>query len=66
MIADLKKAVSKAEKLSKERQKAIADLILDEIKWETAFQNSQSELSILAEEAGEEYKMKKTKPLKLE
>ena len=65
MVAELKKALKEAEKLSKEKQRAMADLILDEIKWELSFQNSQSELSMLAEEALGEYKAKKTKPLKL-
>lgn len=65
MVAELKNALKKVEKLSKEKQKAIAEMILDEVKWELSFQNSQSQLSGLAEEAIHEYKLKKTKPLKL-
>ena len=65
MVTELKKALKEAEKLSKEKQRAMADLIIDEIKWDLSFQNSQSELSQLAEEALDEYKAKRTKPLKL-
>jgi len=66
MVAELKKALKEAEKLSREKQKAVADLILDEIKWDSSFQNSQSELASLAQEALGDYKSKKTRPLKLD
>lgn len=66
MVSELKKALKKAEKLPKEKQKAIAEIILDEIQWDLAFQNSQEKLAFLAEEALIEYKSKRTKPLKLD
>ena len=44
MVAELKKALKEAEKLSREKQKAVADLILDEIKWDLSFQNSMPQV----------------------
>lgn len=61
MIAELKEVMSKVEKLDNEEQKQIAKLIEDEIKWENIIQNSQSQLSNLAQEALSEYKAGKTK-----
>ena len=58
MIDELKKAVEKVENLSKSEQQVMAQLILDEINW--------VQLSILAQEALEEYKSGKTKPLQFE
>lgn len=65
MISELKKAIEKAEKLSEDKQRIIADLIINEIGWDDSFKQSQDKLSILAEEALEEYKKGKTKPLDL-
>jgi len=51
MIAELKEVISKVEQLDNEEQKQIAKLLEDEIKWESTLQNTQSELSNLAQEA---------------
>ncbi|MEJ7677932.1 MAG: hypothetical protein WKG06_08730 [Segetibacter sp.] len=56
MIAELKEVISKVEQLDNEEQKQIAKLLEDEIKWESTLQNTQSELSTLAQEALSEYK----------
>ncbi len=61
MIAELKEVMSKVEKLDNEEQKQIAKLIEEEIKWESTIQNSESQLSNLAQEALSEYKAGKTK-----
>jgi hypothetical protein len=66
MIDELKKAVEKVENLSKSEQQVMAQLILDEINWDQTLANSQVQLSILAQEALEEYKSGKTKPLQFE
>jgi hypothetical protein len=66
MISELRKALKKAEKLPKEKQKVIAEIILDEIQWDVSFQDSQQKLMVLAEEALVEYKTKKTRPLTLD
>ena len=66
MIEDLKKAVEKVENLSKSEQQIMAQLSLDEINWDQSLANSQVQLSILAQEALEEYKSGKTKPLQFE
>lgn len=58
--------MKKAEKLPEEKQKVIAEIILDEIQWDVSFQDSQQKLMVLAEEALVEYKAKITKPLKLD
>jgi hypothetical protein len=62
MTEELKKAINKVEKLPEEKQNYIAELILDEIKWDYTFQSSLDKLSTLAEEALLEYKTGKTKP----
>lgn len=66
MIAALKLAMEKAEKLSEKEQEAIAKLILDEVEWNKTFANSSDQLSMLAHEAVEEYKKGKTKPMSFE
>jgi hypothetical protein len=66
MIDELRKAVEKAEKLTKGEQQIMAQLILDEINWDQTLANSQQQLSFLAQEALEEYKAGKTKPLQFE
>ena len=63
MISELKKAIEKADKLSAKEQKVMAPLILDEISWEQTFENSQRQLSTLGQEALEDYKKGRTKPL---
>jgi hypothetical protein len=63
MTDELKKAVQRAEKLPEEQQKIIAELILDEIEWDIAFQSSSEKLSTLAKEALGQYKTGKTKPM---
>lgn len=63
MSEELKKAIDKAKQLPESQQKALAEMILNEIEWELSFQSSQSTLSSLAKEALSEYKDGKTKPL---
>lgn len=61
MVAELKEVISKVEQLQDEEQKQIAKLLEDEIQWATTFQNTQDQLSNLAQEALAEYKAGKTK-----
>lgn len=63
MVDELKKAMSKAGKLPEKQQKLIAELILDEIEWDRAFQSSSENLSMLAKEALTDYKTGKTKKM---
>lgn len=56
MVAELKEVISKVEQLQDEEQKQIARLLEDEIKWDTTFQKTQSQLSNLAQEAVQECK----------
>lgn len=63
MVNELKKAWDKAKNLRESQQKALAELILNEIEWERSFQASDGKLSMLAKEALSEYKENKTKPL---
>ncbi|GBE36650.1 hypothetical protein BMS3Bbin07_00799 [bacterium BMS3Bbin07] len=69
MTTLLKKAFDKVSRLPQSEQEAIAALILDEIaseqKWDDLFAKSQDKLSQLADEALEEFKKGKTKPLDL-
>jgi hypothetical protein len=65
MVSELKDAVKKAEKLSIKDQKAVANIILDELTWNQSFVTSQKQLSKLAEEALVEYKKGDTKPFEL-
>ena len=57
--------MDRAGKLPEKQQKAIAQLILNEMEWDRGFQSSQEKLSILAEEALTDYKSGKTKPMDL-
>jgi polyhydroxyalkanoate synthesis regulator phasin len=65
MVEELKNAMTKAGKLPENEQKRIAELILDEIEWDSAFQSSPEKLSTLAKEALADYKTGKTKPMDL-
>lgn len=55
MIDQVKRAIEQIEMLPVDRQLEIAQLILDELKWNETFERSQNELSTLAREALEEY-----------
>lgn len=66
MVVELKKALKQIENLSVKRQRELAALILDEIKWDKTFGGTQSELEQLAAEAMGEYRARKTKPLKID
>ena len=63
----LNKAFEEASKLPEFEQNTLARWLIDEIisekKWEKAFAESESMLDTLANEALEEYKQGKTKPL---
>jgi hypothetical protein len=63
MVEELRKALDKAKQLPENQQRALAELILNEIEWESSFQSSPEKLSSLAKEALSEYKDGKTKPL---
>ena len=63
MTDELRRAMTKAEGLSSDRQKLIAELILDEINWDDTFQSSSEKLTALAKEALTDYKAGKTKPM---
>jgi hypothetical protein len=65
MVTELKKVLKEVEKLPVKKQKAIAEIILDEIKWDLTFQNTQGKLSDLANEAILEHRSRKTRPMKL-
>ncbi len=66
----LEKAFEEASKLSELEQNALAKLLLNELtaekKWEKAFVSSEDILSRLADEAIEEHKQGKTKPLDID
>ena len=56
MIDQLKKAIHQIEKLPENKQIEIANLIQDELSWDTTILLSQDELASLANEALKEYK----------
>ena len=60
MIDEVKKAVEQIEKLPRDQQVEIARLIQDELGWDETFQNSQKELSTLADHALREHHDGKT------
>lgn len=64
MIDQVRRAMEKIEKLPPKRQREIAQLIQDELRWDNILTQSKDELSILAKEALSEYKAKKTSPNK--
>ena len=55
--------MAKAEKLPAKEQKVIAQLIEDELSWDKKIRGTEDQLSKMAEEALEEYRKGKTKPL---
>ena len=67
MTKALEEALKEASKLSETDQDALAEAILAEIRsekaWEEAFASSQDVLERLAEEAIEEHRSGRTKPL---
>jgi len=67
MTSLLEKAVKKVSKLTTNEQDEIAKIILDELEdedvWYKKFKNTQTNLSVLADEAREEYNSGKTKPM---
>ena len=66
----LKKAFEEASKLPELEQNALAKQLLNELttenKWEKAFASSEDMLSRLADEAIEEHKQGRTKPLDID
>ncbi len=60
MTTELKEVISKVEKLGDNEQREIAKMINDEIEWDEAFNNSKSQLSILAQQAINEHLSGKT------
>ena len=61
MVTELKEVLLKLEKLNDEEQMKIAKLLQDELAWQKSLDNSQEQLSQLANEAIGEYKSGKTK-----
>jgi len=66
MTTLLKKAIDAANHLNDDEQDSIAQIIIDELedeqRWNKSFDNSQKKLSLLANEALEEYRSGKSKP----
>lgn len=60
MIEELDRLLKKVAMLSPERQRDIAAIIASELKWDSQFSQSETELSKLASEASQEYESGKT------
>ena len=65
MTKNLEKAFEHLESLPNKDQNAIAELIMQELKWKKSFSENQHELANLAQEALVEYKKGKTKKFDL-
>ena len=65
MTKSLSEVVHQIEILSENEQNEIANLITEELNWKNAFANSEDVLSMLAEDAIEEFKSGKTKKVDL-
>lgn len=63
MVKALEKISVELQKLSKEKQSELTDSWMDEIQWQMQYENSQSELGNLVNEALEEYRTGKTEEL---
>ncbi len=61
MVTELREVISTIEQLKDEEQRQIAKMLQDELGWDITFQNTQEKLSMLAQEALDEYKTGKTK-----
>jgi len=61
MVEELKKVLRQAESLTDEQQRALAQLISDEVAWESTLTGSQDALEKLADEALQEKQKGKTK-----
>ena len=55
MIDQVKKAIQQIEKLPREKQVEIAQLIQDELNWDDTFDKTRDKLEILAKEAIQDY-----------
>ena len=66
----LEKAFQEASKLSEKQQDAVAAFLLEELasenRWDASFAASQDMLSSMAQDALDEFKAGKTRPLDLE
>lgn len=60
MIDAVKKAIEEIEKLSEKKQQELAQLIQDELSWDSTLLQNQDQLSQMAKEAVHEYKTGKT------
>ncbi len=56
MTTLLEKALSELKKLPEKEQNNFAQLIMDELKWDSTFLETQNKLSMMAKEALAEYK----------
>jgi hypothetical protein len=67
MTKSLEQAFAEASKLPEDQQEAIANLLLEELaserRWSEAFSQSQDKLSRLADQALDEFKQGRTRPL---
>ncbi len=60
MVTELKELILTIEQLRDEDQRQIAKMLRDELSWDTTFQDTQEKLSMLAQEALNEYRKGKT------
>lgn len=65
MTETLNKVFHQIEILSESEQNEIANLLSEELNWESTFAKSQDALATLANEALEEHQLGKTKKVKL-
>jgi hypothetical protein len=63
MTSSLKSVIEKIKRLPLSEQNALAKMLAEELQWQKSFSKSSKQLSSLAEEALDEYKKGKTKPL---
>lgn len=67
MTTLMKKLIDQLQKLPEEEQDSVAAFLLEEVnterRWDELFDNSQEELSRMADEAIEEFERGETKPL---
>ena len=63
MVKELELVIKEIQKLPEEAQRKLSEEWLSEIMWQVRFQNSETELSVLVNEALGEYKKGKTEDL---
>jgi hypothetical protein len=63
MTALLKSVLEKIKRLPLSEQNALAKMLSEELEWQKSFTKSAKQLSSLAEEALDEYRKGKTRPM---